>query len=275
MTMLVLAFLLTAAVDGTPAPAWPAPGAALSPPTVERAKKRQRRMRVYVDAGHGAAGNPGNRSVTCEAEQDFTFRIASELATRLEATGHFRVKVSRAAGALVDYRTRLDDAAAFGAEAFVSLHSDARGSYDWWSPSEGVQCLRNDQDPGFAVLVSSEGPKRLVGRRQALARAIAKRMADTGFPAYSGFGWANRYDADAEQAGVFVDGRDHGRRLMLLRKPRVPSVIVETHHALDFEEAARWGEEKTVAAFASALGAALLDVKRGGPPPERPAMSSN
>jgi N-acetylmuramoyl-L-alanine amidase len=42
----------------------------------------------------------------------------------------------------------------------------------------------------------------------------------------------------------------------------MPSVIVETHHALDLEENARWLEPHTWDAFADTLAAALDDALR-------------
>jgi N-acetylmuramoyl-L-alanine amidase len=239
---------------------WPAAGAPLVSPQLPDLKRR-RRMRVYLDAGHGARSNPGNSSVTCEEEQAFTFRLATALAKQLEATKRFRVKVSRGEGELVSYPQRLEDALAFEAEAIVSLHSDSRGMPGWWSPGDGRWCLRSEGEPGFGILFSSEGRRRLVDRRRTLASAIARRMGEAGFLPYDGASWWSRYDPD-EERGVFVDGRDHGRRLFLLRKPKIPSIILETHHALDFEEAARWAEPRTIETFAAALAAGLADALR-------------
>jgi N-acetylmuramoyl-L-alanine amidase len=69
----------------------------------------------------------------------------------------------------------------------------------------------------------------------------------------------------------------------MLRRPRVPSVIIETHHALDFEEAERWKEPRTLEAFAAAVAQGLVDGLAGpaspalltSPSPSRPLASGD
>ena len=121
-------------------------------------------------------------------------------------------------------------------------------------------CWQNTGATGVAVLWSDEGEPALVARRHALAQAIATRTAEAGFPPYPGLDYGGLYDPDAVP-GVFVDRHEDRKRIMLLRRPKVPSVIVETHEAWDVAEATRWDQPDTWAAFAAALGAALADVE--------------
>jgi N-acetylmuramoyl-L-alanine amidase len=67
-----------------------------------------------------------------------------------------------------------------------------------------------------------------------------------------------------------VSRHEPGRRIHVLRRPRVPSVIIETHHALDFEEAARWKEERTLEVFAAAVAQGLVDALSS---PASPALA--
>ena len=80
-------------------------------------------------------------------------------------------------------------------------------------------------------------------------------MALAGLGAYDGRDYPGLYLDDPEQPGAFIDRRF----LYVLRKPAVPSVIVETHHFLDLEEVARWNEPRTLEAFAAAVAGALVD----------------
>lgn len=244
----------------TPAPTWPASGAPL---TVARVRFPEGfgKRRIYLDAGHGATGNTGNRSVTCEDEEAFTLRVAQDLARRLEATGHFQVRLSREPGERVPYPSRLTEALKWKAHALLSLHSDARGMAMPWEPTPGQQCYRHDAAPGFSVLWSEEAGAPLQARRAELARAIARQLGQAGFRHYDGVDYAGLYAADSAQAGVFVSrvSEPTHRRIFVLRRPTVPSVIIETHHALDFEEAARWREERTLEAFAAAVAQGLVD----------------
>ena len=57
--------------------------------------------------------------------------------------------------------------------------------------------------------------------------------------------------------GVFVDRRD--KRIFMLRSPVMPSIIIETHNAVDDREARSWNQPHTREAFATAIVAALID----------------
>ena len=215
---------------------------------------------MAVDAGHGAPKNKGNMSCYCVDEQDFTLEAANELAKRLRATGYFEVLVSRQGSAQVDYKARAAEAARWGAEVLVSLHSDVRGKFDQWAPEPGKSCPMSLAAPGFSVLWSDEGDPAMTGVRLALARGVARRMAEAGFTPYLGGEYTGLYEADAVEPGVFVDRHEPGSRIFILRRPVMPSILIETHHALDPREASRWREEATFDAFAAATAAALADV---------------
>ncbi|HZF55311.1 MAG TPA: N-acetylmuramoyl-L-alanine amidase [Polyangiaceae bacterium] len=242
--------------------AWPSPEAKLRLPTASFPPGFGKR-RIAVDAGHGAPKNKGNTSCFCVDEQDFTLEAANALAERLRATGYFEVLLSRQGDAQVEYKKRAEEAARWGAEVLVSLHSDVRGKFDQWAPEPGKSCPMSLAAPGFSVLWSDEGDPALTGVRLALARGVARRMAEAGFTPYLGGEYTGLYEADPEQPGVFVDRHEPGSRIFILRRPSMPSILIETHHALDPREAARWREEATFDAFAAATIAALADVLGG------------
>ncbi|WP_163785983.1 N-acetylmuramoyl-L-alanine amidase family protein [Myxococcus vastator] len=254
-----------------PMSTWPAPGAPLTVAKVGFPKGFGKR-RIYLDAGHGAEGNTGNKGVTCEDEESFTLRVAEDLAKRLEATGHFQVRLSRKPGERVPYPLRVTAAEAWRAHAMLSLHSDSRGTALPWSPTPGQECFRQDAAPGFTVLWSEsvEATPLLQAGRAGLARALAHRLGQAGFPPYDGVDYEGLYAIDTAQPGVFVAREPTHRQIFVLRKPRIPSVIIETHHALDFEEAARWREQRTLESFAAAVAQGLVDALA----PKAPAKAS-
>ena len=225
-----------------------------------------------VDPGHGAPQNGGNTSCFCVEEQDFTLRVGEALARRLEATGRFEVRLSRRGDGRVEYRDRVDAAARWGAEAFVSLHSDVRGKLDRWAPEPGKDCPVSYAAPGFSVLYSDEGEAALVDGRLALARAAARRLAESGFGAYAGAEYTGLYEPDGAQAGVFVDRHAPDQRIFVLRRPAMRSILVETHHAVDPREARRWSEDATLDVFAAAVAAALADTLGPASGPVDPAV---
>lgn len=244
---------------------YPGPAATLVAPTITFPPGFGAR-RVFVDPGHGARDNRGNSSTYCVDEQDFTLGAARELADRLNATGHFQVKLARDGGRPVEYSARIEDAAAFGAEAFISLHSDVRGHAELWSPSPGLSCRRSVAAPGFSVLWSDEAESPLKDARLSLARAAARRMRDAGFPAYSGPEYIGLYEGDGVEPGVFVDRHAPRQRILILRRTTMPAILIETHNALDPREADRWSEPRTYDAFAGAVAAALVDALTPSPP---------
>ena len=89
-------------------------------------------IKIYVDQGHNPqspnAGAEGNGLV----EQDLTYEIGARLASLLRSNGNFDVRVSRPTSETVlgtsnasSLRIRVDEANAFGADYFVSLHTNA------------------------------------------------------------------------------------------------------------------------------------------------------
>ena len=89
-------------------------------------------IKIYVDQGHNPqspnAGAEGNGLV----EQDLTYEIGTRLASLLRSNGNFDVRVSRPTSETVlgtsnasSLRIRVDEANSFGADYFVSLHTNA------------------------------------------------------------------------------------------------------------------------------------------------------
>ena len=239
---------------------WPAPGTAgtlvLSQPTI----KPGRIIKVYLDPGHGAPGNSGNRSATCQWEMQATLSIATDLAEALTNTGRFAVKIGRKSGQRTRYQDRVAQADAWGADVFVSLHTDNRDFDEskLWSPKPGQQCRRSDQMPGVLVIYSDEGP--LTSQRRELALSMIKGFEAVGFPLYDGADYpANMYIADKASPSVLLDRRAKG--IYVLRRPTMPSVLIELYHSWNLEEQRRWGEARTRRVFEQVMIRSLLEVE--------------
>lgn len=249
---------------GPPIP-WPLPGAALKPLDVQVPPGFKRRT-IMVNAGHGAHQNSGSLSVFCTWEMDFTYPLQNELADWLEATGAFKVLIGRPTEARLSYYTRLEQLEASSAELMLDLHADTRDGAHQWEPAKGKTCARNDTEPGFSILFNDDNPDAsLVATRRQLARATASSMAATGFPIYNGSDYTGMYEFDA-QPGVYLDRRG----LLLLRAPKVPSIIIETHHHIDLHEHKRWQEPQVREAFYRAVFAALVEYFEPGSTPLTP-----
>ncbi|TWB59777.1 N-acetylmuramoyl-L-alanine amidase [Nitrospirillum viridazoti] len=93
----------------------PAPGAK---PTL-----RDRTPLIVLDPGHGG-DDPGATSVTGAYEKDITLAMARAVARALEATGRYRVALTRDSDVFIPLRERPGKARALGADLFISLHAD-------------------------------------------------------------------------------------------------------------------------------------------------------
>lgn len=235
--------------------AWPADTSGLH--HLELPALPVKRVRVVIDAGHGAPGNVGNHGCHCQEEQAHTRFVADFMAAALEATGRFEVLRTRIDDATPKYAARIAQAQQWKADVIISLHSDARGEAFAARQPSGEVCWQNPDAPGFAVLWNDEGAA-LAGREK-LGRAVGVRLREAGFVAYSGEDYGGLYRQDAVEPSGWIDQRPLKQRVYFLRASKIPTVIIETHHALDVEEAARWTQVKTLETFTAAVGAAVLD----------------
>ena len=241
---MLLALILTA---------WPASDAELKVLELPAGKQK---LRVFIDAGHGAPGNEGNHGCFCQLEQDHTLRVANQLAMALAATGRFEVKRSRVADEHPKYQERIAAAEAFKADVIISLHSDARGEAQALAQRDAGVCWANPDEPGFSVLWNDEGPA--FPEREKLGRAVGAAMREAGFLPYTGINYGDLYRHDEVEPAGWIDKRPLTKRVYFLRGSGIPTVIIETHHALDVQEVGRWDQPATLEAFASAVGAAIL-----------------
>jgi N-acetylmuramoyl-L-alanine amidase len=105
---------------------WPkgegAPVAAAGPPAEPLAANGKRV--VVVDAGHGGI-DPGTHGANGLLEKDIVLAVALRLRADLEATGRYKVRLTRDKDVFVPLRERVNIARAAHADLFVSLHADS------------------------------------------------------------------------------------------------------------------------------------------------------
>lgn len=211
------------------------------------------RPTVMISAGHGAPDNHGNTGVWGQREEDVTLALADDLAERLSP--HVDVVLARSGDERPTYDARIAKLHASGADWLVELHTDWRVGTTPWAESPFGPVYRTEGAAGFSVLYRHQGP--LAEGRQTLARSLARQLLAIGLPAYDGRDYMAVYDRDTEVDGVFLDLRG----LRMLWKPRVPSAIIEVHHASDPVETLHWRTEPVRAAFATAVLAGLVDAR--------------
>lgn len=101
----------------------PAVAAAAIPATAGPA-----RPLVVLDPGHGGK-DPGAIGVSGTYEKHIALAAAEELRRQLQATGRFRVGLTRGGDSFIPLEQRVAIAQAHGAALFVSMHADALGDH--------------------------------------------------------------------------------------------------------------------------------------------------
>jgi len=79
---------------------------------------------IVIDAGHGGR-DPGAIGGTGLQEKSVTLKAANELKSQLQATGRYKVVLSRSKDTYVEHENRLKTARTNGADLFISIHADA------------------------------------------------------------------------------------------------------------------------------------------------------
>lgn len=88
------------------------------------AEPADQRPLIMVDAGHGGT-DPGAIAPGGVFEKDIVFGFAQALAEKLEAGGHYRVRMTRDRDVFVPLSERVRLAREVKAELFVSIHADS------------------------------------------------------------------------------------------------------------------------------------------------------
>ena len=91
--------------------------------------RRGRKRIVVIDAGHGGI-DPGTHGRGGVREKDLVLGVARELRKALEATGRYRVQLTRDTDVFIPLRERVNIARAAHAELIVSLHADSNDHKD-------------------------------------------------------------------------------------------------------------------------------------------------
>jgi N-acetylmuramoyl-L-alanine amidase len=79
---------------------------------------------VVIDPGHGGI-DPGTRAPSGELEKDLTLGFATVLRSKLEATGKYRVMMTRADDTFIELSERVQVARQQRAQLLISIHCDA------------------------------------------------------------------------------------------------------------------------------------------------------
>jgi N-acetylmuramoyl-L-alanine amidase len=100
-----------------------APAAAAPPPAPQEAQGAEEKPTIVLDPGHGGidTGAVGGKGIV---EKQIVFDFATALAAKLEATGRYRIVMTRTSDVFVPLAERVHMARESDASLFISIHAD-------------------------------------------------------------------------------------------------------------------------------------------------------
>src|SRR5471032_2655037 len=96
---------------------------AVAAPAVKKTAAPKPKL-IALDPGHGGA-DPGALGISGTQEKAVVIAVARELKTQLEATGRYRVLLTRPGDEYIPLRDRVARAQAAKADLFLSIHADS------------------------------------------------------------------------------------------------------------------------------------------------------
>lgn len=203
---------------------------------------------ILIDAGHGGR-QPGASRPHSPPEKDVNLRVARALEAHLEATGRYRVELTRRGDSTLGIRARAKRSRRLRPAAFLSIHANATGA------------ATSDRRGSMLIASRRQRPK-LRRSSEALARWLARGIDHEGFPLRDGPRKPRKprsFDYLAKAPGVWITQR---RRLGVLRGNTRPAVLVETHYLDNPADVAAFQNDAAIARFCRGLELGLLNFLR-------------
>ncbi|MHC2000989.1 N-acetylmuramoyl-L-alanine amidase [Methylobacterium sp. CM6241] len=210
-----------AAVSNDPSP--PSRKEAVAEPTDSRPL-------IMIDAGHGGI-DPGAIAASGVFEKDIVFGFAQALVGKLEASGRYRVRMTRDRDVFVPLSERVRIAREASADLFVSIHADSissapqvRGATIYTGSEKATDAEsaklaeRENKADSTAGTDSSEGPGHIADILQELTLRETRTFSS---------GFAKGLMSYLSPVMELSNKPHREAGFVVLRSPDVPSVLVE------------------------------------------------
>jgi N-acetylmuramoyl-L-alanine amidase len=225
-------FLRSAALSGAPVAGAASPSAPIlltKPAPAPVRKKAPERKVVVIDPGHGGV-DPGAIGENGTFEKEITLAVGLQLKRKLEATGRYRVVMTRDRDVFVRLRDRVEIGRQAGGQLFISLHADSMPDHNTRGASvytlsekasdaeaEGLAARENRADLIAGVALEGESPEVTsilidLARRETMN--LSGNMATLIIP-------------ELERQGKVLRKGHRFAGFTVLKAPDVPSVLVE------------------------------------------------
>ncbi len=186
---------------------------------------------VVLDPGHGGI-DPGTRAPSGELEKDLVLEFASMLRAKLEATGKYRVMMTRADDSFVELSERVRFARQQQAQLLISIHCDALARGEGEAEGATVYTLSDKASDAEAQRLADAENRADVIAGVDLAAApdeIADILIDLAQRETRTFSaqFARNVVKDMRTAARLHKRPQRSAGFRILKAPDVPSVLIE------------------------------------------------
>jgi N-acetylmuramoyl-L-alanine amidase len=201
---------------------------------------------IVIDPGHGGDDSGATRYGT--VEKDVVLSFSLKLREKLEATGRYKVLMTRDKDVFVPLEQRREFAERHQAALFMAIHADytarasARGATIYSLRSTVADRLRRSAQDDVGDDVLSRKEVALVTRANGDVDAVRGFLADLA---------RNEVDLNRERTNVLVrsvlnfmgnttnlmDNPDRGAAFVVLKTAKVPSILIELGYITNTEDA--------------------------------------
>ena len=197
---------------------------------------------IVIDAGHGGI-DPGAESVAGYHEKEITLATARALARTLEATGRYKVVLTRDSDVYLKLHERVARARAAHGDLFISLHADSAGS-DRSTRGASIYTLSET-----ASDAESDRYAQRENRADAIGGVDLGKQNDDVAGILVDLTVRETVNDGNRLAGMMVDSLEHHSIMLLpttphrsagfavLKSPDIPSVLIEMGYLSDMADA--------------------------------------
>jgi N-acetylmuramoyl-L-alanine amidase len=231
------------------------PAAAAPPPIKPALPKSDPRKIIVIDAGHGGV-DPGTIGAKGTLEKNVTLAMARELKRQLEATGVYKVVMTRDSDVYIPLEDRTMIARAAHAEMFISLHADSHEEASLRGAS--IYTLSEEASDAEAAALAAKENKSDV-----LAGVDLSRTSEAVSSILIDLAQRDTKNRSSELAGLLVESlkadttvlrRPHRQAgFVVLKAPDIPSVLIEMGYLSSRQDEADLNNPKYRAKLARAI----------------------
>ncbi|GBF26903.1 N-acetylmuramoyl-L-alanine amidase AmiB [bacterium MnTg02] len=187
---------------------------------------------IYLDIGH-TAKMPGAKSARGKPEYLFNDRLVREISTSLKKERKFDVKIINSSGKNISLKQRSKSVRAIETGILASIHHDSvqRKYLKNWTV-QGKKRRYSDRFQGYSLFISGSAPSFKESRK--LAESLGAQLKQAGM--HPSLHHAEAIPGEGRPLLDASIGLYNFYRLAILKKTRIPAVLIEVGIIVDRSE---------------------------------------